>query len=285
MRLHRVVWESGAVQTALLVMFVVVVQIIVSLTRMQPSGGALVLWGVVFSLVPALLWLTLFYARDRLEPEPKGYVMGVFLLGALLASSVGIPLVRDVFRVREWLYQTPWGYLLGSILVVGILQEFLIYAAVRYTVYPTSEFDEWIDGIVYATAAGLGFATVLNVNCVIELGGARLVTAAIYCVVNALAYASFASIIGFALSAVKFRERAGQLALVLGVFIAAILNGLFFWVQRAVVVRGADYRPWNGLIAAVIMAAVIYGIVELLLRRSVALESARDARAAREEAK
>jgi len=275
MRVHKVVWKSGLVQIALLIIFVLVVQLVVALLKWHPSGGGLAFWGVVFSLIPAFLWLTFFYQRDRLEPEPKGSVFGVFLLGALLAASIGIPLVKDVFRVSGWLYQTSWGYLLGSILVIGITEMYLVYAAVRHTVHPTSEFDEWIDGIVYATAAGLGYATVLNIHYAVELGGAKPVVAALYCVINALAYASFASIIGFALSAAKFRARARQPVLALGLLGAAVLNGLFFWVQRLVISRNADYRPWNGLIAAVVIAAAVYAIVEALMRRSVALEAAR----------
>lgn len=274
MRMHKIIWKSGGIQIISMVIFVLIVQLIVALTKVAPTSGALIFWGIIFSIIPALFWLSFFYQRDRLEPEPRHYVFGVFLLGAFLAYSIGIPVVRQVFRVRDWLYLTPWGYILGSILVIGVIYQFLIYVAIRYTVYPTREFDEWIDGIIYATAAGLGFATVLNIYYVVELGGAKLVISAIYCVVNTLAYASFASIIGYALAMVKFRQGAGQLIPILGIFVAAVLNGIFFWIQRIVMVRGVIYNPWNSLIAGIIIVAIVYGIVELLMRRSVALQAA-----------
>jgi len=283
MRTHKIIWKSGGIQIISLVIFVLIVQLIVWLTKVAPTNGVLIFWGIIFSIIPALFWLSFFYQRDRLEPEPKHYVFGVFLLGAFLAYSIGIPVVRQVFGVRDWLYLTPWGYILGSILVIGIIHEFLIYVAIRYTVYPTREFDEWIDGIIYATAAGLGFATILNIYYVVELGGAKLVISAIYCVVNTLAYASFASIIGYFLATVKFREGAGQLPLIFGILVAAVFNGIFLWVQRFVMVRGIKYNPWNSLIAGVIIVAIIYGIVELLMRRSVALEAARTSPSAKEE--
>jgi hypothetical protein len=35
-----------------------------------------------------------------------------------------------------------------------MVEMFLVFAAVRFTVYTSAEFDERVDGIVYATAAG-----------------------------------------------------------------------------------------------------------------------------------
>jgi len=276
MRTHKTIWKSGGIHIAALFMFVLIVQLIVWLTKVSPPQGQLVFWGIVFSIVPAILWLSFFYQRDKLEPEPKHYVLGVFALGAFLTYSIGIPLVKDVFKVNEWLYLTPWGYILGSILVVGVIHQFIVYATVRYTVYPTSEFDERIDGIIYGTAAGLGIATMLNVSYVIELGGAMLVIAAIYCVINALAYASFGGIMGYFFSMAKFGKHAGQGQFIWGVAIAAVLNGLFFWLQRLLVFQSTGYQPWYGLIAGIVVVVVIYGILETLMRSSVALEEAED---------
>jgi RsiW-degrading membrane proteinase PrsW (M82 family) len=255
---------------------------LVWLTKVTPPQGALIFWGIIIAIIPSLLWLTFFYQRDKLEPEPKHYVFGVFVLAAFLAYSIGIPLVKQVFRVNDWLYLTPWGYILGSILVVGVIHQAIVYATVRYTVYPTKEFDERIDGIVYGTAAGLGIATILNIAYVIELGGAKLVIAAIYCVINALAYASFGGIMGYFLSMAKFGKRADQGQLIWGVAIAAVLNGLFFWLQRLLVFQSTRYEPWYGLVVGIIVVAVIYGILETQMRSSVALEKAEKISSAKE---
>jgi RsiW-degrading membrane proteinase PrsW (M82 family) len=275
MRAHKIIWKSGGLQIISLVVFVLIIQLLVSLTKVEPASNLLIFWGIIFSIIPALFWLSFFYQRDRLEPEPKHYVLGVFLLGAFLAYAIGIPLVRQGFKVQDWLYLTNWGYVLGSILVVGVIYQFLIYAAIRYTVYATREFDEWIDGVIYATAAGLGFATVLNIYRVIDMGGAKLVISAIFCVVTALAYASFASIIGYSLAMVKFRHDYSEWRLMAGIIIAAILNGIFFWVQRVVVIRSMDYNPWTSLIAGIFIVLIVYGLVDMLIRRSVVLQAAR----------
>jgi hypothetical protein len=47
---------------------------------------------VPLALVPAALWLIFFYQQDRLEPEPVGNVVRMFVIGLALAGAIGIPL-------------------------------------------------------------------------------------------------------------------------------------------------------------------------------------------------
>jgi len=96
--------------------------------------------------------------------------------------------------------------LLVSILVIGFTQEFLKYAAVRYSVYMLPEFDERMDGILYGTASGLGFATMLNITYIMDSGGVDLGVGIIRIVVTALAQASFAGISGYFLARAKFED-------------------------------------------------------------------------------
>jgi RsiW-degrading membrane proteinase PrsW (M82 family) len=158
------VWRSALVTIVALIIFAALVAIVAGAAEPILEGMALVLVGVALALVPAVLWLIFFYVQDRLEPEPKRYVIGVFLIGALLASAIGLPTIRNVFCVQDWISYSFLVTLLGSILVIGFVQEFLKYAAVRYSVYLLPEFDERMDGILYGTAAGLGYATMLNIN-------------------------------------------------------------------------------------------------------------------------
>jgi RsiW-degrading membrane proteinase PrsW (M82 family) len=263
----RALWAAGVGEVIVLLLFVIVVNIIARFLPTTLSGTALVVAGVVLALIPALVWLVFFYLQDRLEPEPKTYILRVFLLGALLASGVGIPVLRDFFGVNNWLYTDRTTHLLGSILVVGLLQEFLKYVAVRYSVYESPEFDERVDGIVYATVAGLGFATMLNFDYVVSRGGVDLGIGAIRIVITTLAHASIAGILGYFLGQAKF-EHTPVYYLPAGLILAAVLNGLFFWAQDMVTVQGVTVNPWYGLILAVIIVAIILGIVFWLIRRA-----------------
>lgn len=266
------VWRSSLVTVVALVALVALVELIVGLTHPALEGTPLVLVGVALGLVPALLWLVFFYLQDVLEPEPKSYVIAVFVLGGLLASAVATPVVRDLFHVQTWLGTSLLTNLLGSILVVGFVQEFLKYAAVRYSIYLLPEFDERSDGILYGTAAGLGFASMLNIQYVIQSGGVDLGIGMLRIVVTALAQASFAGITGYFLGRAKFEDEPVWW-LPLGLTIAAVLNGLFT-VARGELTRTGSVlgqrtaSPWYGLLLAAAIALATLAVLFYLIRRA-----------------
>ena len=268
-------WRAGLGHIVGQVAFVLIVVGLVALLKPALTGWALIAAGLVLALITAAIWLIFFYQQDRLEPEPKGYVLGVFVLGALLARAVGIPLLDDVFDVRRWLPISPWANLLGSILVVGFTQEFLKYAAVRYSIYPLPEFDERVDGVVYGTAAGLGYATMLNVHYVVTSGGVNLQVGVIRVVVTALAQASFAGLTGYFLGRAKFEDEPVWW-LPGGVALAAVLNGLFTTLRGELTttglgLTGGGFNPWPGLILAAIVAGVTFGVLFYLIRRAIGI--------------
>ena len=266
-------WRAIMALVVVLVVFVVIVFALNTAIKPVFTGSTLVLVGIVLALVPAAIWLAFFYQQDRLEPEPAGYVLGVFALGALLAAAVGTPLLDKVFHVGNWLYTDTLTTILGSILVVGFTQEFLKYAAVRFSIYNSGEFDEPTDGIIYATAAGLGYATVLNIQFVVANGGVNLGAGVIAMSVVALAQASFAGITGYFLGRAKFSADPIWW-MPLGVTLAAIANGLFNWLRGRITnggisLTGSTANPWLGLILAAVVAAAVMGLLLWLIRRNI----------------
>ena len=266
-------WRAVLALVVALVVFVVVVYALDAAIKPVLTGTTLVLVGIVLAIVPAAIWMLFFYQQDRLEPEPAGYVLGVFALGALLAAAVGTPLLDNVFRVGDWLYTDTLTTILGSILVVGFTQEFLKYAAVRFSIYNSSEFDEPTDGIIYATAAGLGYATVLNIHFVVANGGVNLGAGTIAMAVVALAQASFAGITGYFLGRAKF-ESDPIWWMPLGVTLAAIANGLFNWLRGQITrggisLSGSTGNSWFGLVLAAVVATAIMLLLIWLIRRNI----------------
>jgi RsiW-degrading membrane proteinase PrsW (M82 family) len=266
-------WRTSILLVVGLVVFVGIVYALDLVLKPALTRTELILTGVLLALVPAFIWMVFFYLQDRLEPEPKGYILGVFLLGAILASAVGIPLVDNFFHVSNWIYTDTATTILGSILVVGFIQEFLKYAAVRYTVFPSAEFDEATDGVIYATAAGLGYATVLNLQFVIANGGVALGSSVIRMVIVALAQASFAGITGYFLGRARFEHKPWWWMPV-GLSLAAVGNGLFNWLRGLIVQRGisltsASTNPWLGLVLAAVVALITLGLILWLIRRNI----------------
>jgi protease PrsW len=267
------VWRDEFLLIISLIVFVGVVYAINSAIQPVFTASTLVLAGVFLALIPAAIWLVFFYLQDRAEPEPKGFVLGVFALGALLAASIGLPLVENVFHISHWIYSNTVTTIIGGILVVGFTQEFLKYAAVRYSIYHSDEFDEPTDGVVYATAAGLGYATVLNIQFVVSNGGVDLGTGVIRMAVVALAHASFAGITGYFLGRAKF-ESEQIWWMPLGITLAAIFNGLFNWlrgrvVETTITLSGTSTNVWPGLALATVVALITTAVVLWLVRRNV----------------
>ena len=238
------------------------------------NSTGLIVVGIIMSLIPAGLWLALFYRRDRYEPEPKTLVLQVFGLGALLAWAIGGRVLNLVFEVDQWLYTNWWTQLAGGILVVGFTQEFLKYLAVRASVYNLAEFDERTDGIIYGTAAGLGYATALNIDLIVGSGGVDLGAGALRVTVTALAHASFAGLMGYFLAKEKF-ERRPVWSMPLGLTLAAALNGVFSYLRGVVSVgritsAGASSNPWMGLLMAAGLAILLTWTLSKLIEQDLA---------------
>jgi RsiW-degrading membrane proteinase PrsW (M82 family) len=239
---------------------------------------------LVLAVIPGLLWLGYFYAQDRHEPEPKHYVAGVALLGAFVAAPLAAFVLEAVLPTAPMRSFQRLGAerVIHAILVVGVTQELCKYLVVRYTIYLSSEFDEPMDGIIYMTAAGIGFAMAENVRYLQGKGGSVfLATGAANVVITTLAHACVAGVLGYALGRAKFHKSAAPLArnllLAVGLFGAAALNGLFGLLESVVKVTGLKVQPWRGLAWAAGFAALVFFGVSLLMRRH--LEAAAEAAA------
>jgi protease PrsW len=260
--------RTGFINLGIIVVFTVVVALLAPLLPTAFVNSNLVLIGLVLALIPAALWINFFYQQDQLEPEPKSYVLGVFLLALLATDVVWRRVVVDFFHLSDWVARNDASALIGNTLVVGILLQLIVYAVVRYMVYSTPEFDERMDGIVYGTAAGLGVATMLNINFILDSGGANLGPGVIHVVVTALAQAAFGGVIGYFMGEMKFTDEAVWW-MPLGLLIAAALDGLFEYLLVEVSSTGLQVSPWRGLIFALLVAVATFGVLIFLIRRAI----------------
>lgn len=260
-------WTTSAVAIIGVVVFSVLVVAAVRLLDLRLAGSAMLAATLILTLIPALLWMSAFYMLDREEPEPRSYVLGIFALGGLAALVFGIHIVRDLFATQDWLGRTPWyTQLLGSIVIVGMVQEFCKYAVVRYTIYFSAEFDERIDGIIYGAAAGLGFGTILAIQHLLSAGGAQLDMAAMRIAVITLAQASFGGLTGYFIGRAKFDDM-GPWWLPAGLVISAVFNGSVTWLLGEVSTQGLAVTPQYGLIMAAVVAAGMFGFLAWQTRR------------------
>lgn len=274
-RQRKGVWRSAIIALVALLIFVAVIVGIDAAIKPQLAGIGLLIIGVILALVPAALWMVFFYQQDRLEPEPVGQVAQIFVIGLALAGAIGIPLTTQVFRVQDWLFRGTGSTILGAVFVVGAVEAFILYATVRYFIFNSPEFDERTDGVVYGTAAGLGYATAVNLQFIVSSGGAALGTGEIYVAEVALAYAAFGGVIGYFLGRAKL-QRDPVWWLPLGFVLTAVLDGLFI-VLRGQLETGTlgigaasgGLPSLTGLLLAGALAIIITVIISVLVGRDI----------------
>ncbi len=160
----------------------------------------LLLGGVAFA--PAIFWLWYFFRKDKLNPEPLRLIRNSFLWG--MAAVIGAGLIEaPVAAVAA----NP---LLLAVVVAPIIEELLKFAVVRWSVYKRVDFDEPIDGVVYATAAALGFAAAENVIYVFQAYAEGMEAVATTSLIRAFlsvpAHALFSAMWGYALGFAKFSD-------------------------------------------------------------------------------
>jgi RsiW-degrading membrane proteinase PrsW (M82 family) len=239
---------------------------------------------LAFAAVPSVFWLGYFYLQDRNEPEPKQLVFGVFVLGAFVAAPLANFVASALPVAGTELDPLSARRVLANILVIGMVQEMSKYVVVRYSIYRHAEFDEPMDGIIYMMAAGIGFAAAQNYRHLASLGGNVVLSqAAMTTVVNTLAHACFAGVLGYALGQAKFSKalpvkRAADLFG--GLCAAAVLNGVFTALEDRATLAGVNASAaWRGLAWAAGFAAVVFFAVSVLMKRQLALSPfQRDAR-------
>lgn len=260
-------WIATGIEIAGLLVFAGVFNFLFPSFGDTLDGAPLIGLGLLFALIPAIIWLTFFYRMDRLDPEPKHMVINLFLLGALVTAGLRGPVLEGFFQTQNWLYSTWWAHLLGGVLVVAVIDQLIVFATVRYAIFNHPEFDERVDGIIYAVAVGLGLATILNFQYVWARGGVDLGIGSIRMIINALAYASFSGVLGYVIGQYRF-EKVPPYYMPVGFSVAVLFNGLFFYLLDRTVASSISYNPWGDLIFAGIVAAITGAVLFWLIARA-----------------
>ena len=126
---------------------------------------ALLLLPIVF---PVLFWAIYHYHKDRHLPEPPRLLLLAFGLGALSAGIAKLMyLGLDPFGLRldavALADDDVIGLLLYALLGIGPIEELAKLLPFVVVIIHLREFDEPLDGIIYASFIGLGYAAVENV--------------------------------------------------------------------------------------------------------------------------
>jgi RsiW-degrading membrane proteinase PrsW (M82 family) len=183
---------------------------------------------VTIALTPGIAVAVYMYIHDKHEPEPVWLLALSFVYGALsfgLNLAIALP-IDNLIPIEE---QDLTEQAFHAFAVVAFLEELSKFAFIRGILYRNKNFNEPLDGIVYAVMVGMGFATAENLLYVWHGGGG---TALIRMFSAIPAHALFAVLMGYWLGRAKFihakQKRLSLLALVTATFFHGIYDYFLF---------------------------------------------------------
>ncbi len=176
--------------------------------------------------IPAIAAMWYVDLMDAKRPEPRASLHKVALAGSL---SI-LPVILIGRTLMTW--EPPigsYGYaLFHSFLVAGLVEELAKVACVYWVVWRRPEFDERLDGIVYAAYAALGFAMVENVLYLWKFTHSNEEFVRVYLLRALLAvpgHAMWGGMMGYFAAKRRF-DHTGP-GLLGGFFVAVLLHGMY----------------------------------------------------------
>lgn len=209
----------------------------------------------LLAFAPGLFWLWFFVRGRAYRPKPRHLLAAAFFLGMLSTIPAGILntlfIDDDVVAGAANIAATA----AAMLFVVGPVEEVSKFLAVRLGPFRSLYFDEPRDGLVYAAAASLGFASLENLLYVLTFGPEVMIGRA---PISTLAHVIFGSFWGYALGMQARQEvRGGQLWLWAGLAVAAVVHGVFNILVLTLSVGGA-------LLALLLMGLGLWWILNRL---------------------
>lgn len=180
------------------------------------------------ALTPSVFWLWFFVRKDRYRPAPKRLLALAFIFGGLStvpAALIEFVLLGDLVTSETALDDASLYELSQAmLLVVGPVEEVCKFLAAWIKPYRSLYFDEPIDALVYAVAAGLGFASVENLFYILEYGPEVMVLRA---PITTLGHAAISCVWGYAYGLHQASGYNRPLTVVGALILSAVLHGIF----------------------------------------------------------
>ena len=178
------------------------------------------------SVLPAALLIIFIYRQDKYQKEPFKSLFKAFFGGMLsvVFTIVTVRIIDYTIGLIPYLNQTVF---YDSFITAGIPEELCKFLVFMIFIWNDKNFDEYFDGIVYASFISLGFATVENIMYVMPGG---IGTGIVRALISVPAHFLFGVILGYFLSLAKFNSDKKGRYIIIGLLIAMAAHGLFDWL-------------------------------------------------------
>jgi RsiW-degrading membrane proteinase PrsW (M82 family) len=151
-----------------------------------------------------------------------------YWFGMLMYEGLGVVGLRfDAFLLAE---TDKRGLLLYAIFAIGPIEEFAKLLPFLIVIFRFSEFDEPIDGIVYASFIALGFSAVENIHYLQYVSNAEALARGF---AGPVVHIVFASIWGFYIGRAYLQQRRLAVTVVASLMATAALHGLYDYLVIA----------------------------------------------------
>lgn len=158
----------------------------------------------------AAIWLWFIRRHDKFEPEPLRTLISVLAFGGL-ASIFPAAILND--WVASLFSKSPLEYDLGLqangvfCLWVGLNEEFWKAVMTVSLISRHKDFNEPVDGIIYAMTCSLGFAAFENLFYIWDYGLTVIFTRSL---LSVPAHLTCGAIWGYGMAKIRFRPNPGQ---------------------------------------------------------------------------
>ncbi len=280
---YRDAWRSVIIESGILGILTIALFVLVNVVRVHIPQRFNVPISAGLACLPVLLWLYFSWFQERTVPQPRQRLLTIALISALVANAVGTPVINEFFQVDRWLpLSSAISRIVGYTFTVGIVQEFLKYLVIRYTVWP-SQFRVRLDGVAYGAAAGIGYATILNLNFAFSTM-ASPDAAASQMFSNIALHLTTGILIGYGLSELQLGSPTSLLP-VFTVALAALITGVSIPIRaglvNATLTLGTGVsRPLFGIVFSIILLVISCSILSFLFsnaeRQALEMVAGRD---------
>lgn len=204
----------------------------------------------VIAILPVAVLMAFIYQQDKYQKEPiksllKAFIGGMIAIPLDILIVTGIDLLLDSTVLANTVF-------FSAFLEAGIPEELCKFLIFMIFIWHDKNFDEYFDGIVYATFIGLGFACVENISYVFSYG---FQTGIVRALLSVPGHFLFGVVMGYFLSMAKFHPEKRGRYLWSGVLLAILAHGLFDWLLMV-----ASVLP---IVGGIIYIVFIWGDIKL----------------------
>jgi len=177
---------------------------------------------IAAAAAPGCALLAYLYLKDRYDPEPVKLVLRMFLCGALAVFPLMV-------LQRSFVLAFGDNNFLFSFVYSSGMEETVKWLILYVLIYKHVAFDEPYDGIVYAAAVSLGYATIENIIYAL-VNYTTFSQILIRAFLPVSGHALFAVIMGYYLGRAKFAPGSAKKMLAFSILLPILYHGLFDYI-------------------------------------------------------